>query len=458
MAMMVNRDAPLGGLSSLMALKGREGDTELVHMSKPEVRSLQSLGQLSVNPSTGLPEAKGLQSILPLIAGTAASFFLPALAPSIFGSAGAFGALGGAAAGALGSGVGSLLAGQSMDKALFGAALSFGLGSIMGAEPFGNLGADAATGAAEGAAGAGLQDVAGFTPASSYANAPISVESLGGLNPLAQASYNAEAAAMGLSPSPSYNPAEAFARDAGVAIDPSLQTAASTRPDFLGRLTQRNFTDQSGNTFFGKQAEEMAKTAGKETSASFGKTALLPLGVGLAGLASPEPVPYQSPQTQAYEPRRQTLSGGETLAPVATQESALDIALGRSPARNQLAPYTYAKTGGLIRLNEGGMPMEQEGVEEGSPEYFEGRVRGNGDGMSDEVEFEVEGEDPDMAMLSRDEYVLPADVVAIIGNGSSEAGANKIDMFIKQARKEAFGTEKQQKETKGDGGLASLVA
>ena len=61
-------------------------------------------------------------------------------------------------------------------------------------------------------------------------------------------------------------------------------------------------------------------------------------------------------------------------------------------------------------------------------------------------------------MLSRDEYVLPADVVAIIGNGSSEAGANKIDMFIKQARKEAFGTEKQQKETKGDGGLASLVA
>jgi len=452
MAMMVNREAPLGGLSSLMAMKGRMGDTELVHMSKPEVRSLQALGQLSVNPSTGLPEAKGLQSILPLIAGTAASFVLPALAPSIFGSA-----LGTAAAGALGSGVGSLLAGQGADKALFNAALSFGIGSIMGAKPFGNLGADAATGAAEGAAGAGLQDVAGFTPAASYANAPISVESLG-FDPLAQASSNAEAAGMGFTSPASYNPAEAFARDAGVAVDPSLQTAASSRPDFLGRLTERRFTDDAGTTLFGKQAEEAAKAAGKETSASFGKTALLPLGVGLAGLASPEPASYQPPQTQAYVPRRQTLSGGETLAPVATQESALDIALGRSPARNYLSPYTYAKAGGLIRLNEGGMPMEQEDVEEGSPEYFEGRVRGNGDGMSDEVEFEVEGEDPDMAMLSRDEYVLPADVVAIIGNGSSEAGANKIDMFVKQSRKKAFGTEKQQKETKGDGGLASLVA
>ena len=78
--------------------------------------------------------------------------------------------------------------------------------------------------------------------------------------------------------------------------------------------------------------------------------------------------------------------------------------------------------------------------------------------MSDEVEYEVEGENPDMAMLSRDEYVLPADVVAILGNGSSEAGADKLDMFIKQTRKEAFGTEKQQKEMKGDGGLTSLVA
>lgn len=454
MAMIINRDAPLGGLSNLMALKGRMGDTELVHMSKPEVRSLQSLGQLSVNPSTGLPEARGLQSILPLIAGTAASFFLPALAPSIFGSAGTFGALGGAAAGALGSGVGSLLSGQSMDKALFGAALSFGLGSIMAAEPFGNLGAGAATGAAEGAAGTGLQAVEGFTPAASFANAPISVESLGG---------SAEAAGMGLNAgSPIYRPtADALARDVGSFAGSTLsaqEAAASARPDFLGRLTQKRFADEAGNTFFGKQAEEMAKAAGKETSASFGRTALLPLGVGLAGLASPEAAPYQPPQSQAYEPRRQTLMGGETIAPVATQESALDIALGRSPARNYLSPYTYAKAGGLIRLNEGGMPMEEENVEEGSPEYFEGRVRGNGDGMSDEVEFEVEGEDPDMAMLSRDEYVLPADVVAIIGNGSSEAGANKIDMFVKQSRKKAFGTEKQQKETKGDGGLASLVA
>ena len=101
-----------------------------------------------------------------------------------------------------------------------------------------------------------------------------------------------------------------------------------------------------------------------------------------------------------------------------------------------------------LGLNEGGMP---------SREYFEGRVEGNGDGMSDGVEFEVDSEEIDGAMLSPDEYVLPADVVAMIGNGSSDAGADKLDMFVKQVRKESYGTEKQQKPY-DDRGLAALVA
>jgi hypothetical protein len=63
---MVNRDAPYSGLANLMAMNGRFGDTELVHMSKPEIRGLASLGELTINPDTGLPEAFSLGSILPL--------------------------------------------------------------------------------------------------------------------------------------------------------------------------------------------------------------------------------------------------------------------------------------------------------------------------------------------------------------------------------------------------------
>jgi len=59
-----------------LASKGRGPDTTLVHMSHGEVKSLQDIakahgGSLTVNPSTGLPEAGFLSSILPMVAGAA---------------------------------------------------------------------------------------------------------------------------------------------------------------------------------------------------------------------------------------------------------------------------------------------------------------------------------------------------------------------------------------------------
>ena len=48
---------PLQGMANLLESQGRYGDTELVHMSQPEVRGLASLGRLTRNPETGLMEA-----------------------------------------------------------------------------------------------------------------------------------------------------------------------------------------------------------------------------------------------------------------------------------------------------------------------------------------------------------------------------------------------------------------
>ena len=61
---------------------GRGDDTHLVHMTTGELIALQKLakqhgGSLTINPSTGLPEAGFLSSILPMVAGAA----LMALAP-----------------------------------------------------------------------------------------------------------------------------------------------------------------------------------------------------------------------------------------------------------------------------------------------------------------------------------------------------------------------------------------
>jgi len=57
-----------------LASKGRGPDDVLVHMSRDEVKNLNTLamthgGQLTINPHTGLPEAGFLSSILPMVAG-----------------------------------------------------------------------------------------------------------------------------------------------------------------------------------------------------------------------------------------------------------------------------------------------------------------------------------------------------------------------------------------------------
>ena len=49
-------------------------------------------------------------------------------------------------------------------------------------------------------------------------------------------------------------------------------------------------------------------------------------------------------------------------------------------------------------------------------------------------------------LLSADEYVIAADVVSELGNGSSNAGAKKLDNFMEEVRKDANGKSTQQKE------------
>ena len=46
MAYFTNREAPQSGLANLLAMRGRMGDTELVHMSKPEINMLRTMGKL----------------------------------------------------------------------------------------------------------------------------------------------------------------------------------------------------------------------------------------------------------------------------------------------------------------------------------------------------------------------------------------------------------------------------
>ena len=67
-----------------------------------------------------------------------------------------------------------------------------------------------------------------------------------------------------------------------------------------------------------------------------------------------------------------------------------------------------------------------------------------GDGMSDEIEATIEGEQE--ARLSDGEFVVPADVVSHLGNGSSDAGAKRLYEMMDKIRMARTGTKKQGKE------------
>jgi hypothetical protein len=71
-------------------------------------------------------------------------------------------------------------------------------------------------------------------------------------------------------------------------------------------------------------------------------------------------------------------------------------------------------------------------------------LKGPGDGMSDSIPASIENKRP--ARLATDEFVLPADVVSHLGNGSSEAGAKVLYAMMDKVRKARTGHAKQGKQ------------
>ena len=75
--------------------------------------------------------------------------------------------------------------------------------------------------------------------------------------------------------------------------------------------------------------------------------------------------------------------------------------------------------------------------------YLEGGPA-EGDGMSDDIPATIGETQP--AALSEGEFVIPADVVAFAGNGSSDAGARRFYEMMEQIRRDATGRSEQIRE------------
>lgn len=73
-------------------------------------------------------------------------------------------------------------------------------------------------------------------------------------------------------------------------------------------------------------------------------------------------------------------------------------------------------------------------------------LSGGGDGMSDSIRANIEGSQE--ARLADGEFVIPADVVSHLGNGSSKAGAKQLYDMMDRVRKARTGNPKQGREIK----------
>lgn len=85
---------------------------------------------------------------------------------------------------------------------------------------------------------------------------------------------------------------------------------------------------------------------------------------------------------------------------------------------------------------------------ENTDDSFVGMVDApDGDGMSDNVAYEVErGGDITDARISKDEYIIDENQVKAIGDGDAEKGADRLDKLREEIRQQAYGTTKQPKE------------
>jgi len=81
---------------------------------------------------------------------------------------------------------------------------------------------------------------------------------------------------------------------------------------------------------------------------------------------------------------------------------------------------------------------------------IEGMIEGPGDGMDDLVPAEMDDGSQDI-LLSDGEFIVPADVVSGLGNGSTDAGAEELYNMMDRVRQERTGTTEQARQIKTGG-------
>ena len=134
-------------------------------------------------------------------------------------------------------------------------------------------------------------------------------------------------------------------------------------------------------------------------------------------------------------------SGGFPDAPGLSQGEQFSFyhpAMGLSPLEHGPSVIAHVKCGGKI------VEHKPEFLSEGGLRHF---VKGGGTGTSDSVP----------AMLANGEFVIPADVVSGLGDGSNDSGAKILDEFLVTVRKHKQSHDAKQLPPDSKGPLGYLL-
>jgi hypothetical protein len=460
-----------------LASKGRDGDSTLVHMSPGEVKGLQALamahgGSLSINPETGLAEASFLKQILPMVVGAALSPFITPM-----GAAAVVGGFETARTGDLGRGLMAGLGaygGAGLTQGLSTAGAQTGAAGTTTATQAANASANAtpfatgvtrdAVGTQAGAALRGFSPMPGANPAVTNTAAealkagitpPVTMGNVGaGFSAGPSAIYNAmpKGTMLGLGatavnamtpetpmPSAGYTPDE-YDKRLRMRLSDNFTGYVPQQPNPYYRPTGLGYAAQGGSTGDimtasrgGYDDEPMSDVdnmaaGGIAAYSNRGQVRDLPESVGI-------------PRTGVFRDTDVDTARKDALE--ATKIRNRKLAASANMPKNFLAKQPKTSVKGLGDVEEVAGGGSIGGYSDG------GRMlKGPGDGMSDSIPATIGKRQP--ARLADGEFVVPADVVSHLGNGSTDAGAKKLYSMMDKVRKARTGKKTQARAIKAD--------
>ena len=495
-----------------LAAHGRGKDTELIHMDKGEIASLQQIamahgGSLTINPQTGLPEAGFLSAILPMALG-AGLMMIPGM------QAGAAGLIVG---GLQTARTGSLQKGIMAGLGAYGGAGLAGSAGAAGATQAGvnatNAGASAAQGleateAAQAAAKIAAQQSAVPTIAQTTASTTPNFLDVGGTGANYLPTGNGGITVTAPTPTVQAAGGPQYNIDGMGLSSPTAATPTAT-PSFADMNASQRFNAMKEGASFSNAAD----WAGQNKMAALGAATSVAAGMQKdptmsqpdkdmgqrysysPGTASPLPAPdvpsydqmlygsgnygrqqkYFSP---SYTPisntaakdlyhyaaggpveqmSNQAAMGANTMYPMANMSTSSFATPYQSPvSTNMLAPTSDVGVGMGGEPNMQGTRLAKGGISDAGYNlggYSDGGrlLRGPGDGVSDSIPAVIGKKQP--ARLADGEFVVPARIVSELGNGSTEAGARKLYAMmdrVQASRKNTVGKGKVAKNNRAD--------